>query len=55
VKGAGISGTYVVTDTGRKVDGRHIDIYMPGRTRALRFGRQIVEVHVLSWGEAATT
>ena len=55
VKGAGVSGTYVVADTGRRVGGRHIDIFMPSRARAKRFGRKIVEIHVLSWGEAAST
>ena len=51
VKGPGVSGTYVVTDTGRKIDGRHIDIYMRSRARANRFGKKLVEVTVLSWGE----
>jgi 3D (Asp-Asp-Asp) domain-containing protein len=53
VEGAGVSGTYVVTDTGRKIGGRRIDIFMPSRWRAKRFGRKIVEVHVVSWGEAS--
>ena len=55
VKGAGVTGTYVVTDTGRKVDGRHIDIFMPSTTKAKRFGRKVVEVQVVRWGETASS
>ena len=45
------SGTYTVADTGSKVRGRHIDIFMPSRRQAIQFGKQIVEVRVLRWGE----
>jgi len=52
VKNAGAySGTYTVADTGSKVRGRHIDIYMPNVRRARQFGRKFVEVTVLRWGD----
>jgi len=44
------SGIYTVTDTGSKVRGHHIDIYLPSWTRAKEFGRKIVHVRVLRWG-----
>ena len=51
VTGAGRhSGVYTVTDTGSKVRGRHIDIFLPGWKRAKEFGRRIVRVTVLEWG-----
>jgi 3D (Asp-Asp-Asp) domain-containing protein len=51
VTGAGrYSGVYVVTDTGSRIDGREIDIFMPNRAEAKRFGEKMVEVHVLKWG-----
>jgi 3D (Asp-Asp-Asp) domain-containing protein len=46
------SGIYTVTDTGSKVRGRHIDIYLPSWARAKEFGRKIVHVRVLRWGGA---
>jgi 3D (Asp-Asp-Asp) domain-containing protein len=45
------SGVYVVTDTGAKVDGRHIDIYLPDDAEAKRFGKKRVWVKVLKWGD----
>jgi 3D (Asp-Asp-Asp) domain-containing protein len=42
------SGTYLVMDVGSEVKGREIDIFMPSCRDARRFGRQRVEVHVLS-------
>ncbi|PWU10437.1 MAG: hypothetical protein C5B51_04360 [Terriglobia bacterium] len=53
VSGAGMhSGIYTVRDTGSKVDGRHIDIYMPSRAAAKRFGKRRVRVTVLKWGDS---
>jgi hypothetical protein len=40
-----------VEDTGNKVDGRHIDLYMPSRAEAKKFGRQRVRVVVLKYGD----
>lgn len=45
------SGTYTVADTGSKVRGRHIDIFIPSRRRAREFGRRVVAVKVLRWGQ----
>ena len=44
------SGIYTVTDTGSKVRGHHIDIFLPSWARAKEFGRKIVHVRVLRWG-----
>lgn len=46
----GYSGTYTVRDTGAKVQGRHIDIYIPNTAMARQFGRKTVRVSVLRWG-----
>lgn len=52
VTGAGAySGTYAVTDTGPKVAGRHIDIYVPTVAEAKQFGRKKVLVRVLVRGD----
>ena len=50
--GAGkYSGDYTVEDTGAKVDGHHIDVYMPSRAEAKKFGRQRVKVVILHYGD----
>jgi 3D (Asp-Asp-Asp) domain-containing protein len=50
--GAGrYSGDYTVEDTGGKVDGHHIDVYMPSRAEAKKFGRQRVKVVILKYGD----
>jgi 3D (Asp-Asp-Asp) domain-containing protein len=52
VSGAGkYSGQYVVTDTGKHVKGRRIDIFMKSRQEAKRFGVRPVTVQILSRGE----
>jgi 3D (Asp-Asp-Asp) domain-containing protein len=52
VSGAGpYSGTYAVTDTGSKVNGRQIDIYVRSLDEARRFGKKAVTVRVLSYGD----
>jgi len=52
IYGAGrYSGEYTVEDTGNKVDGRHIDVYMPSRAEAKKFGRQRVKIVVLKYGD----
>ncbi len=52
VYGAGrYSGEYTVEDTGGKLDGHHIDIYMPSHAEAKTFGRQRVKVVVLRYGD----
>jgi 3D (Asp-Asp-Asp) domain-containing protein len=45
------SGDYTVEDTGGKVDGHHIDVYMPSRAEAKKFGRQRVKMVVLKYGD----
>ena len=48
VKGAGpYSGTYVVHDNGRKINGREIDIFIDAPAEAKRFGKKQVSVRVL--------
>ncbi len=52
VYGAGhYSGDYTVEDTGGKVDGHHIDVYMPSEADAKKFGHQRVKVVVLKYGD----
>ena len=52
IYGAGrYSGEYTVEDTGGKVDGHHIDVYMPSQLEAKKFGRQRVKVVVLKYGD----
>jgi hypothetical protein len=52
VYGAGqYSGDYTVEDTGGKVDGHHIDVYMPSLAEAKKFGHQRVKVVVLRYGD----
>lgn len=56
IYGAGrYSGYYTVEDTGGKVDGHHIDVYMPSRAEAKKFGRQRVRVVVLNYGDDETS
>lgn len=52
VSGAGpYSGTYVVTDTGSKVAGRKIDLFLPSAAAAKEFGKKVVTVRILSHGD----
>ena len=44
------SGEYLVADTGSMVRGRHIDIWTPTSREAMRFGRRMVKLTVLSLG-----
>lgn len=51
IQGAGpYDGEYVVEDTGRKIDGRELDVYLPSDAEAKRFGRKTVRVQVLEPG-----
>ncbi|HEY2015548.1 MAG TPA: 3D domain-containing protein [Bryobacteraceae bacterium] len=49
------SGEYVVKDTGSKVIGRHIDLYIPHRRLAILFGRKKVLVSVVRWGSRTSS
>lgn len=44
VNGGGYSGTYLVSDTGGKIKGKRLDIWMPSCSEARRFGRRNVQV-----------
>jgi len=41
------NGVYTVTDTGRDIKGREIDIFVPNCSTAEQFGRQAARVRVL--------
>lgn len=44
------SGEYLVADTGNKMRGRKIDIWIPSPREALKFGRRNVKLTVLKYG-----
>ena len=48
--GARNDGVYTIMDTGPKVQGRHLDLYMWSCHEALRFGRAAVRLAVLRLG-----
>ncbi len=51
IKHAGrYSGEYVVADTGAKVEGRHLDLYVPSTRECKKFGVKRVTVRVLALG-----
>ena len=41
-------GTFVVKDTGRLIKGKRIDIWIPNRASALKFGKRGVKLQVIS-------
>lgn len=45
VNGGGYSGTYLVSDTGGKIKGNRLDIWMPSCAEARKFGRRTVQVY----------
>ena len=48
VRGAGpYSGYYVVRDTGEKIQGRKIDLFIPNLRAAKKFGKRIVLVRII--------
>lgn len=49
------SGVYHVKDTGGRIRGRRIDIYMPSTRDAIRFGRRTVRVEVIRTGRPQRT
>ena len=52
VTGAGsYSGMYSVTDTGRNVAGRHIDLYVRTAAAARAFGKKTVRVEIINPGD----
>jgi 3D (Asp-Asp-Asp) domain-containing protein len=44
------AGTYTVMDTGSRVKGRAIDIFMPSCASAARFGRKPLQVRIIRRG-----
>jgi 3D (Asp-Asp-Asp) domain-containing protein len=48
IEAGSYSGEYLVADTGTLVRGRHIDIWTPTAREAMRFGRRMVKLTVLS-------
>ncbi len=51
ITAAGVyNGIYTVTDTGAKINGRHIDLYLPSDVTAKQFGKKIVLVRILRIG-----
>jgi 3D (Asp-Asp-Asp) domain-containing protein len=48
VEGGGYTGTYLVSDTGGKIKGNRIDIWMPSCAEARKFGRRTVSVSTLN-------
>src|SRR5690349_13907793 len=51
IKGAGrYSGEYVVADSGAKIEGRRLDIYLPDASACRRFGVKRVKVSVIELG-----
>jgi 3D (Asp-Asp-Asp) domain-containing protein len=48
--GARYNGIYTIMDTGPKVQGRHIDVYMWSCHEALAFGRRPISLNVLRLG-----
>jgi hypothetical protein len=52
IKHAGrYSGEYVVADTGAKVEGRKLDLYLPSTAECKKFGVRRVSVRVLELGD----
>ena len=46
------TGTYTVMDTGGRIKGRLVDVYVPTHREALEFGRQKVKIKVIGRGSA---
>src|SRR4051794_30955270 len=45
------SGEYVVADTGAKIQGRRLDIYIPDEKACKKFGSKLVRVKVIQLGD----
>jgi len=49
IHGAGpYDGVYTVADRGGAIRGQHIDLYIPSRAEAMRFGRRVVYIEVVA-------
>jgi len=49
--GESYAGVYTVLDTGSKISGRDLDIFMASCARARRFGKRPVQVRILAAGK----
>ena len=49
------SGEYVVADTGDKIQGRKLDVYLPTKAACKKFGVKRVQVRVISLGDGTHT
>lgn len=47
LEAGGYSGTYTVRDTGGKIKGRRLDIWVSSKSEAMKFGKRKVMVTVL--------
>jgi 3D (Asp-Asp-Asp) domain-containing protein len=47
----GYSGIYTVQDTGGKIKGKIIDVWVGSTREAMIFGRRQIKVHVVRWGK----
>jgi 3D (Asp-Asp-Asp) domain-containing protein len=45
------SGEYVVADTGAKIQGRRLDIYMPSAAECKKFGVKRVKIKIIQLGD----
>ena len=55
-QGRAYDGIYTVTDTGREIKGRELDLYLDDCAEAQQFGRRTMQVAVIrrGWDPAAT-
>jgi 3D (Asp-Asp-Asp) domain-containing protein len=44
------TGTYTVLDTGGRIKGRRVDVYVPTHKEAMRFGRRQVKIKIVGHG-----
>ena len=44
------TGTYTVLDTGGRIKGKRVDVYLPTHKEAMRFGRRQVKIKILGHG-----
>jgi 3D (Asp-Asp-Asp) domain-containing protein len=49
--GQSYAGVYTVLDTGSRIRGRDLDIFMTSCAHARRFGRRTVQVRILATGK----
>jgi 3D (Asp-Asp-Asp) domain-containing protein len=49
--GQSYAGVYTVLDTGSRIKGRDLDIFMESCTYARRFGKRTVQVRILATGK----